>query len=284
MRVLRDVLSVLAVSLAGFGLIWHWSLIWMAVILAVMGAAMASHPIDLIITDRRKHRRGAAGCAHRDAVPVDLLLTGERVAWLCDACGEQLPADWHPATTTGGGLIVPDGSSYVPCQAQVTMAQFAEGWDRLTQAMRTCPNGHPFAGDDPAWCAECNRERAQGKIDEHNAACVLPEPFYRESRGIDGYLRWCDKCGATWGTSETRDPFGPTLACPVCRITASGQDDGPTLTYACPDGHELEVPKVADPGWVECGKCAAEREKYDGRIAGPLVPRSLPRRVRQRLR
>ncbi len=33
-------------------------------------------------------------CAH-DAVPVELLDTGEIVAWLCTACGTQLPADWQ---------------------------------------------------------------------------------------------------------------------------------------------------------------------------------------------
>jgi hypothetical protein len=33
-------------------------------------------------------------CAHPDAIPVDLLLTGETVAWLCPACGTQLPAGW----------------------------------------------------------------------------------------------------------------------------------------------------------------------------------------------
>jgi len=240
-RILRDVLSVLAVSLAAFGLIWHWSLIWMSVISAVLLAAMASHPIDLIITDRRKHRRAAAGCAHRDAVPVDLLLTGERVAWLCEACGEQLLAGWQPPAPTATGGI--------------TMAQFAEGWDRFAEAMQAAERPDPV---------------------------IPPEPFYRESAGIDGYMRWCNKCGATWGTSDTRDPFGPTLACPACRMTATGQDDGPTLTYACPAGHELDVPKAADPAWVECRQCAAERQKYDGRIAGPLRPRSLSRRVRQR--
>ena len=31
-------------------------------------------------------------CTHRDAVPVDLLLTGERVAWWCETCQTQLEA------------------------------------------------------------------------------------------------------------------------------------------------------------------------------------------------
>lgn len=41
-------------------------------------------------------RLGAAlgPCAHAGAVPVDLLVTGERVAWLCPGCGTQLPAGW----------------------------------------------------------------------------------------------------------------------------------------------------------------------------------------------
>jgi hypothetical protein len=39
----------------------------------------------------------APSCAHRDAVPVDLLLTGERVAWWCEACQAQLEAGFDPA-------------------------------------------------------------------------------------------------------------------------------------------------------------------------------------------
>lgn len=33
-------------------------------------------------------------CPHYGAVPVDLLLTGERIAWLCPDCDAQLPAAW----------------------------------------------------------------------------------------------------------------------------------------------------------------------------------------------
>lgn len=45
-----------------------------------------------------------APCVHPDAEPVNLLLTGETVAWLCTECGQQLPAapvsevhevEWH---------------------------------------------------------------------------------------------------------------------------------------------------------------------------------------------
>jgi hypothetical protein len=39
----------------------------------------------------------APSCAHRDAVPVDLLLTGERVAWWCEACQTQLEPGFDPA-------------------------------------------------------------------------------------------------------------------------------------------------------------------------------------------
>lgn len=38
----------------------------------------------------------APSCGHRDAVPVDLLLTAERVAWWCDACKTQLGAGFEP--------------------------------------------------------------------------------------------------------------------------------------------------------------------------------------------
>jgi hypothetical protein len=33
-------------------------------------------------------------CAHPGAEPVDLLLTGERVAWICPDCNAELPAGW----------------------------------------------------------------------------------------------------------------------------------------------------------------------------------------------
>ena len=33
-------------------------------------------------------------CAHQGAEPVDLLVTGERVAWVCPECGAELPAGW----------------------------------------------------------------------------------------------------------------------------------------------------------------------------------------------
>ena len=37
----------------------------------------------------------AAGpCAHSGAVPVNLLVTGETVAWLCPGCDSELPAGW----------------------------------------------------------------------------------------------------------------------------------------------------------------------------------------------
>jgi hypothetical protein len=52
-------------------------------------------------------------CAHRDAVPVDLLLTGERVAWWCEACETQLEAafDPRPAVTITGWAGGGGGSS-----------------------------------------------------------------------------------------------------------------------------------------------------------------------------
>jgi hypothetical protein len=39
--------------------------------------------------------RSASPCAHKNAVPVDLLVTGERVAWTCPDCPARLPADWR---------------------------------------------------------------------------------------------------------------------------------------------------------------------------------------------
>ncbi len=36
-----------------------------------------------------------ASCRHLNAEPVNLLLTGERVAWVCPRCDAQLPANWR---------------------------------------------------------------------------------------------------------------------------------------------------------------------------------------------
>jgi hypothetical protein len=37
-----------------------------------------------------------APCAHAEAEPVDLLVTGETVAWVCLDCDATLPAGWGP--------------------------------------------------------------------------------------------------------------------------------------------------------------------------------------------
>jgi hypothetical protein len=34
-------------------------------------------------------------CTHPRALPVEAILTGDRVAWLCPDCDVQLPADWR---------------------------------------------------------------------------------------------------------------------------------------------------------------------------------------------
>jgi hypothetical protein len=45
------------------------------------------------------------GCEHHRAEPVDLLVAPhERVAWVCPACWDQLPADWVPASRIEGLL------------------------------------------------------------------------------------------------------------------------------------------------------------------------------------
>jgi len=46
------------------------------------------------------------GCEHHRAEPVDLLADPhERVAWVCPACWEQLPADWVPTSRIDGLLM-----------------------------------------------------------------------------------------------------------------------------------------------------------------------------------
>ena len=45
-------------------------------------------------------------CLHGSAVPVELAAGGERVAWLCPDCDEQLPADWAPRLPDPNRAIV----------------------------------------------------------------------------------------------------------------------------------------------------------------------------------
>lgn len=61
---------------------------------AEMGAALAPAAAALA---GDVARFAASLCAHEGAEPVDLLLTGERVGWLCPECGAALPADWGGA-------------------------------------------------------------------------------------------------------------------------------------------------------------------------------------------
>lgn len=52
-----------------------------------------------ISSEQAAAKLSALACprAHANAVPVDELLTGAIVAWLCPTCDKQLPADWRPA-------------------------------------------------------------------------------------------------------------------------------------------------------------------------------------------
>jgi hypothetical protein len=96
-------------------------------------------------------------CAHRDAVPVDLLMTGERVAWWCEKCQTQLPADFSPAPKaavilrSGGG----GGGSTVAVYSQELAAAVRYQGSRPPASRR-----HWHAG--PAGCASCAGSDASG--------------------------------------------------------------------------------------------------------------------------
>jgi hypothetical protein len=94
----------------------------------------------------------AAACEHRDAESVDLV-TGERVAWWCEACGTQLAADFtppKPAALAGDGRRATVEAVY--CQALATPARYTVtgSWGRR----------HWHA--DPAGCASCAGSDASG--------------------------------------------------------------------------------------------------------------------------
>lgn len=57
--------------------------------------------LELAAKAIRENTRRA--CSHPDAEPVDLLLTGERVAWVCPDCNAELPAGWIPQAKGAGG-------------------------------------------------------------------------------------------------------------------------------------------------------------------------------------
>ena len=65
--------------------------------LAAARAALAASPASMKDVQLGMTRLASAmgGCAHLNAVPVDLLVTGERVAWVCPDCPAELPAGWR---------------------------------------------------------------------------------------------------------------------------------------------------------------------------------------------
>lgn len=49
-------------------------------------------------------------CDHPEAVPVELLVTGDLVAWLCPDCDVQLPAEWAVQDSTPSAREIPSSS------------------------------------------------------------------------------------------------------------------------------------------------------------------------------
>jgi hypothetical protein len=89
-------------------------------------------------------RLGAAlgSCAHANAVPVDLLVTGETVAWLCPDCGAGLPAEWAPAQrryTTWAE----DGERFCPWCPDEGCWQTCAGRNRDWRRSQTPAGGEP---------------------------------------------------------------------------------------------------------------------------------------------
>lgn len=70
---------------------------------------------DIDLTTGRSHSRPGLGpCGHRTAEPVRLLDDGQIVAWLCQRCDTQLPADWTPAPALPEFPPVPMLPPFVP--------------------------------------------------------------------------------------------------------------------------------------------------------------------------
>lgn len=84
-------------------------------------------------------------CSHVNAEPVELLLTGERVAWLCPECEERLPAGWQPATGDGKPSPGPEPDG-----------ELADLNRRILGAFGTPPAA---AGPEPPRCPVCGLTR-----------------------------------------------------------------------------------------------------------------------------
>lgn len=67
-------------------------------------------------------------CAHANAEPVDLLLTGERVAWVCPDCNAELPAGWSPSVTVPAAVLSLSGAGAISArELSVPAAPVGEG-------------------------------------------------------------------------------------------------------------------------------------------------------------
>jgi hypothetical protein len=75
---------------------------------------------------RRKPLASARSCAHGSATPVELLEGGDVVAYLCEACGEQLPGDW----------VTPDRAAYGRVRRPVAPSSREELADLLSDQKR----------------------------------------------------------------------------------------------------------------------------------------------------
>ena len=73
-------------------------------------------------------------CAHPGAVPVDLLLTGEVVAWLCPDCGQRLPAGWAEVSEEAASLAGSTQFSYDDWKQALTLIGDRPQRDALVEA------------------------------------------------------------------------------------------------------------------------------------------------------
>lgn len=153
-------------------------------------------------------------CSHPCAEPVDLLLTGERVGWVCPACNADLPAGWAPpakgsgtqttlvgkfsaVTALGGGG---GGGEY----ASAPSAEAACECDSRIE-VHTIEDGSPVA----SYCSKCGR----GTWHRPVAASVFAADA--EVTRLAGPAAWpstpCE-CPAGTAAAEERHPDTTTAA------------------------------------------------------------------------
>jgi hypothetical protein len=149
-----------------------------------------------------------SSCPHFAAEPVDLLLTGERVAWVCPDCNAELPAGWAPgaraerkaprsAKPHRGGVWSTSGSGRCTCPACQQSMREARGRESAAVAAEHFAQLARVGRESCiSYCPICAARQASlpAELSETTIAAMEPgRPYYAvpwAMRSDDGGRMW----------------------------------------------------------------------------------------------